>query len=158
LQDQPLVLNALVQRSLRLLYWLIVPAISLMAALGPWWVPVIYGKAWLPMVDIMFLLAVPFMVTAGYTILATVLSAKGDVREAARFQVSYNALYWLAAFILIPKLRHLGLPAAEWAALTAGAVLLWDYRRHCGPLRLKGIVVKLMLACAAIALGWRLGH
>jgi O-antigen/teichoic acid export membrane protein len=158
LQDQPLALNHLVHRSLNLLYWLIAPTIALMATLSPWWVPAIYGRAWLPMVDIMFLLAIPFMVTAGYTILATVLSATGAVKPAARFQAVYNALYWLAALILIPKLEHLGLPAAEWVALVAGAILLANYRRHCGPLRLKGIAVKLALSGAAVAVGWRLAH
>lgn len=158
LQDQPLALNDLVQRSLNLLYWLIAPTIALMAALSPWWVPAVYGRAWLPMVDVMFLLAVPFMVTAGYTVLATALSAKGDVKEAALFQAAYNALYWLAAFVLIPKLKHLGLPAAEWAALAAGGILLWEYRRRCAPLSPKGIAVKLAICSAALALAWRLAH
>lgn len=158
LQDQPAALNHLVQRSLTLLYWLIAPTISLMAALSPWWVPAIYGPAWWPMVDIMFVLAIPFMVTAGYAILATVLSATGAVKPAAFFQAAYNALYWSAAVVLVSRLGHLGLPAAEWVALAAGAILLVDYRRHCGPFPLRGIVVKLALSGAAIALGWRLAH
>ena len=121
------VLNGVV-RTLNSLFLFLVPAMGLIAALGPVWIPPVYGSAWLPMSDVMLVILYPHLVMAMMMILTSLLSARGNSRASLVFYGVYNAVYWSAVVIVTPHLQFFGLPATEWIALVGCVVLLRELR------------------------------
>ncbi len=142
--------RAAAMRGLSLLFHLIGLAIVVMAALAPLWVPFLYGPEWKETARLMGFLAVPFVVTGCYLFLAVVLCARGHSTDGALFQGIYNAVYWSSAAVFIPRLRALGLPAAEWLALLCGGVLLLLCRRRGLPIPVFPYLMKLALGAGVV--------
>jgi PST family polysaccharide transporter len=113
------------------LNYLLIPAMFLIAALGPVWIPFVYGPQWLPMSDIMLIIMFPHLTMSMMMIITTLLSSQGKSQASFIFYCMYNALYWSALVILTPLLQFYGLPITEWVSL-AGCVILLTQLRSLG--------------------------
>jgi O-antigen/teichoic acid export membrane protein len=151
-----------VARALDALLLLLVPGMTGLVALAPLWVPLVYGPQWSRMSLVMLLVMFPFLVMALASMVATLLSARGEVHAPLRLYAAYNALYWPAVAALCVAFGMLGLPAAEWAALAACALVLPAVQARLGARRLVLARVALALVATAVAAGlWLLathGH
>jgi O-antigen/teichoic acid export membrane protein len=121
------VLSGVVKTLDNLIYFL-VPAMGLIAALGPVWIPMVYGSPWLQMSDVMLMILYPHLVMAMMMILTALLSARGNSRSSFVFYGVYNVVYWSAVIIVTPRLLFFGLPVTEWIALIGCVVLLKELR------------------------------
>jgi O-antigen/teichoic acid export membrane protein len=110
------------------LNYLLIPAMFLIAALGPVWIPFVYGPQWLPMSDVMLIIMFPHLTMSMMMIITTLLSSQGKSQASFIFYCMYNALYWSALVILTPLLQFYGLPITEWVSLAGCAILLTQLR------------------------------
>jgi len=146
--------NRAVEHTLQLLYLLLTPSIFILAALSPWWVRIVYGKQWALVSVVMILVATPYLITAGYNILATALNAWGAVKPAMRYQLIYNLVYWSALLGFVKEWGWLGLPMSEWVIIFMGIIIWRDYKRICGKLNNPKIVLPVLIAPAIMCSAW----
>jgi len=113
---------------LRLLFLALIPAMFLLVALGPLWIPLVYGNEWTEMSKVMLIIVFPYLTMAFMMIMSSLLSAQGNSRAAFIFYGAYNALYWPALFACSHSIGFFGLPVTEWIALIASLVLVRQIR------------------------------
>jgi len=139
------------QQGLDHLLFLLAFSITILAGLGLYWVPLVYGPRWRLSAVIMMIIAVPFVVNGCLSFLSASLSARGKVNRVALAQVVYNLVFWGTALILIPHLKDFGLPVSEWVALPFALLLLVFVVRDSGALPLPRYLSRLLLSTVAIA-------
>lgn len=116
------------KRTIDVLYLVLVPVMGLLVALGPVWIPVIYGRQWLPMSNIMLIILFPHLAMAMMMILSSLMSAQGNSRGSFIFYGIYNCIYWSALIVLTPRFGFLVFPFTEWIALAGCFILLMELR------------------------------
>jgi O-antigen/teichoic acid export membrane protein len=138
----------------QILFFVLGVAITGIAGLAWFWVPLVYGPEWKLSATIMMIIGVPFIINGCMSFFSTVLSTRGKVTQVASVQVIYNLVYLTAAFILIPRLKDMGLPVSEWIALPFGLALLYFVRKEIGNIPfLKYALQLLMFAVIITATG-----
>ena len=112
------------KKILDILYFMLVPAMGLIVALSPRWVPVVYGGTWTAMSDVMVIIMFPHLAMAMMMILSSLMSAHGGAQKPFFFYGVYNILYWPVLIVLTRSAGFFGLPVTEWVALAACMVLI----------------------------------
>jgi len=126
-------------------------AITGISGLALFWVPLVYGPEWKLSATIMMIIGVPFIINGCMSFFSTVLSTRGKVTQVAFVQVIYNLVYLVSAFILIPRLKDMGLPASEWIALPFGLALLYFVNQELGKISAMKYALQLLMFAVIIA-------
>ena len=121
-------MRSAVKRTIDTLNFVLIPAMFLLTALGPVWIPFVYGPQWLPMSDVMLIIVFPHLTMSTMMIISTFLSSQGRSQASFIFYCVYNVLYWPSLMLLTPLLNFYGLPATEWVSLAGCAIVLMQLR------------------------------
>jgi len=140
---------------LKLMYFALLPAMCILVALSPLWIPVVYGNAWIEMSKVMIIIVFPYLTMAMMMIMSSLLSARGNSKAAFIFYGVYNFLYWPVLFMCSRSLGFFGPPLTEWIALTATLVLVWQVKASgVGSRLIINYSALLLAASGATLLAW----
>lgn len=126
------------------------------AAVSPWLVPLLYGERWLPVANVLPILALTIAVNGLFGLYAAALVTVGRSTEVTRFSLAYSAVLWTAAPPLVLRLGYLGLPLAAVLAIPAYALLHRAFVRRFGPIRYGRMLRALLPIWALTILAWSL--
>lgn len=140
---------------LKFLYFALLPAMFLLVALSPLWIPMVYGNAWIEMSGVMIIIVYPYLIMAMMMIMSSLMSAQGNSKAPFIFYGIYNFLYWPALYICSRSFGFYGLPITEWIALTAVLILMRQVRASgIGTRLIISYSALLLAASAATLLAW----
>lgn len=141
----------LVEKLFHLLFVMYIPLVLGVASLSPWWVPFLYGKAWLEMDKLVLVAALPVSVGGMLSIFYASLLSKGHADLVFKQNILHALLYWAVMACLVFRYGALSMPLAHLTAMSAGYLYIWGYRKYCG--RLDYLKPLLGLLCSTLVMG-----
>jgi PST family polysaccharide transporter len=97
--------------------------LSLVAAVGPWLIPLVYGAAWAPVATILPFACFGLAMNTTFGLFSPALITVGHNLAVARFHVFYVGALWCLTPVLVAWLGYLGLAVAGVLATPAYWVL-----------------------------------
>jgi O-antigen/teichoic acid export membrane protein len=85
---------------------------SLVAAVGPWLIPLVYGAAWAPVATILPFACFALALNTTFGLFSPALVTVGRNLAVARFHLVYVGALWCLAPLLVERLGYLGLAVA----------------------------------------------
>jgi O-antigen/teichoic acid export membrane protein len=110
------------KKILDVLFFVLIPAMGIIVAMSPAWIPVVYGISWMQMSKVMIIIIFPHLTMAMMMILSSLMSARGSAKTSSLFYSMYNIAYWVALVLLTYAIGFFALPFTEWVAL-AGCII-----------------------------------
>jgi PST family polysaccharide transporter len=155
-REDPDLLNRSISRILFLFMAIIIPLTTMISALSPWWMILVYGKEWKNVIFIMLLAALPKILwNIGYIISISLFAKRGPA-PILKFIALYILMEWAFGYFLIHQFKFLGHPLA-W--LLANLSLVYLYRQildACGALHVK--IIYFVWWLLAMVIAWILAY
>jgi O-antigen/teichoic acid export membrane protein len=132
------------------------------SCLSAWLIPLLFGAKWLNSVQLFPLIALATTISTIFDLHASTLYAAGHNRAVIRFNTCHVGLFWLAIWLLLPRLGVWGYGLAELISLVSFFLLHQSLRQFCGSPNYR-VATWLILASVPALLagpwlqGWSLG-
>lgn len=105
------------------------------ASLSSWWAPLLYGKKWAGLDDIIILAALPVTQTSILTTLMAALYSLGKPQVILKQTLVQAVLYWVAMSIFVAMgLKQYAIPLAYIIAVQSGIIMIVFYIKNYGNL------------------------
>lgn len=125
-----------------------------LAAAGPLWVPIVFGREWIDMVPIMITVAPALGFSMSLVMVVAALNARGFVNATLGITLVFAIVYWSLGLVTVPPFGALGLSLAQAVATLAYAGFLALYRRQVGGLLVRASLAEYTIVCLlALAIG-----
>ncbi|MCB4790706.1 MAG: oligosaccharide flippase family protein [Elusimicrobia bacterium] len=135
MQNDMLSFNNYVNKLLESLSMIYVVLILGTASFSSWWAPLLYGKKWVGLDDIIILTALPVTQSAILMTLMSALYSLGKANVIFKQTLVQALAYWAAMGIfVIMGLKQFALPLAYLIAIQSGIILFVYYIRNYGKL------------------------
>lgn len=154
LQDDKESFNNAIQQILQLLSVIYIPLVMIVSSFSPWWVPVIYGKEWSKMDEVILIGAMPITISALLLIFQSVFFSKGLASLVFKQNLVHAILYWGVMALLVSSWGGVSVPISHLIAMSAGYLFIKGYSKHCGELNYKPIVSGFTMGVLIMILSW----
>ncbi|MEP0885308.1 oligosaccharide flippase family protein [Trichocoleus sp. ST-U3] len=92
---------------------LVAPIFAVFSCCAAWVIPLVFGKDWLPSLYVFPFIAFATLINTVFNLHFSALYAAGHNREVAKFNLWHVGVFWLACWILLPRLGVWGFAVAE---------------------------------------------
>jgi PST family polysaccharide transporter len=117
IQNEPARLLKAVSEGSRLQILALAPFLAMLAWIGPWMMPLIFGDNWLPVMEVFPFIALSYLVNATFNLHASTLYVVQRNWEVTVFHIVHIILFAGSALLLIPKYGIIGYGWAELVAI-----------------------------------------
>lgn len=111
---------------------LIGPLFAVFSCCSGWVIPLVFGKDWLPSIQVYTLIAFATLVYMMFNLHFSALYVAGHNREVAMFNVWFTGVFWLGCWVLLPVLGAWGYGVAEIVALPTYFLIHRSLAKLCG--------------------------
>lgn len=146
--------NNAVNKTFQILALFYTPLIMGISSFSPLWVPLVYGNEWKEMSNIMLIAAIPMVIIAPFSILASALFAKGLAKIIFKQTIIYMIIYWSVMAILAKSLGALSVPIAHLLAMLSKYILIYGYKKYCGKIDYKKVIFYFLIGIAIMFISY----